>query len=67
MGDKRKRPVGPNRTKMRLLNKQLDRKPDSHTEGVCDCVWLQIGRPLDTKHEKNLIGHFLMKCPLRWK
>ncbi|KAH3831814.1 hypothetical protein DPMN_105085 [Dreissena polymorpha] len=54
MGDKSKRPVGPNRTKKRLLNTLLDRKPDSHTEGVCDWVWLQIGRI--TKHEKNLIG-----------
>ncbi|KAH3855013.1 hypothetical protein DPMN_097573 [Dreissena polymorpha] len=43
IGDKRKRPVGPNRTKTRLLNTLLDRKLDSHKEGVCDCVWL--GRP----------------------
>ncbi|KAH3872284.1 hypothetical protein DPMN_035499 [Dreissena polymorpha] len=44
VGDKRKRPVGPNRTKARLLPTLLDRKLDSHTEKICDCVWLQMGR-----------------------
>ena len=44
MGDRRKRPVGPTRTKASLLPMLLHRRLDLLTEVICCCPWLQTGR-----------------------